>query len=77
MLRRNKNIAMHKKSVYIAIIHERAGFLSKPQPPKGWKMTKTRTADTIENVEFPSFDASKATDQIRAFAEKGDRKSVV
>lgn len=25
----------------------------------------------IENIEFPSFDATKATDQIRAFAEKG------
>jgi phasin len=37
-------------------------------------MTKTRTAD-IENVEFPSFDASKATDQIRAFAEKGVEQS--
>ena len=29
----------------------------------------------IENVEFPSFDASKATDQIRAFAEKGVEQS--
>lgn len=37
-------------------------------------MTKTKTAD-IENVEFPSFDASKATDQIRAFAEKGVEQS--
>jgi phasin len=45
--------------------------------PKGWKMSKTttKTADTIENVEFPSFDASKATDQIRAFAEKGVEQS--
>ena len=30
--------------------------------------TAEKFADTIE---FPSFDASKATDQIRAFAEKG------
>ncbi|TIO88392.1 MAG: phasin, partial [Mesorhizobium sp.] len=34
-------------------------------------MSKTAKTETIENVEFPSFDASKATDQIRAFAEKG------
>jgi phasin len=40
-------------------------------------MSKTagKTADTIENVEFPSFDASKATDQFRAFAEKGVEQS--
>lgn len=38
-------------------------------------MTKTKTADIIGNVEFPSFDASKATDQIRAFAEKGVEQS--
>ncbi len=30
---------------------------------------------TIENVEFPTFDASKATDQFRAFAEKGVEQS--
>jgi phasin len=30
--------------------------------------TKPKTAETIE---FPTFDASKATDQVRAFAEKG------
>lgn len=35
---------------------------------KGLKMNKTKTADTIE---FPSFDASKATEQFRVFAEKG------
>ena len=38
-------------------------------------MSKTKTAETIENVEFPSFDASKATDQMRAFAEKGVEQS--
>ena len=37
-------------------------------------MTKIKT-DTVENVEFPSFDASKATDQIRAFAKKGVEQS--
>ena len=34
-----------------------------------------KTADTIENVEFPTFDASKATDQFRAFADKGVEQS--
>jgi phasin len=38
-------------------------------------MNKPKTADTIENVEFPSFEASKAVDQIRAFAEKGVEQS--
>jgi phasin len=40
-------------------------------------MSKTagKTADTLENVEFPTFDASKATDQFRAFAEKGVEQS--
>ena len=33
-----------------------------------------KTAE-FTNVEFPSFDASKATDQIRAFAEKGVEQS--
>ena len=33
--------------------------------------TAAKAADYMGNVEFPSFDASKATDQIRAFAEKG------
>ena len=28
-------------------------------------MSRTKTAETIENVEFPSFDASKAIDQMR------------
>ena len=37
--------------------------------------TAEKTAEFIENIEFPSFDASKATDQIRAFAEKGVEQS--
>jgi phasin len=37
--------------------------------------TATKTAEFIENVEFPTFDASKATDQFRAFAEKGVEQS--
>lgn len=35
-------------------------------------MSKTKTTET---VEFPTFDASQATDQIRAFAEKGVEQS--
>src|SRR5687768_1083198 len=40
---------------------------------KDANMSKTaaKTSEFAENVEFPSFDASKATDQFRAFAEKG------
>ena len=78
MVQCNKDVAMHKKILYTATIHERDGFLSKPLSRKGWKMSKTTAktaAETIENVEFPSFDASKATDQIRAFAEKGVEQS--
>ena len=30
---------------------------------------------TTETIEFPAFDASKATDQLRAFAEKGVEQS--
>ena len=48
-----------------------------PLLPKDRKMAKTaeKTAEFIENIEFPSFDASKATDQIRAFAEKSVEQS--
>ncbi len=38
-------------------------------------MSKTKTAEFAETVEFPSFDTSKATDQFRAFAEKGVEQS--
>lgn len=37
--------------------------------------TAAKPAEFIENIEFPSFDASKATDQFRAFAEKGVEQS--
>ncbi|QPC86812.1 phasin [Mesorhizobium sp. NBSH29] len=37
-------------------------------------MSKT-AAKTNETIEFPTFDASKATDQFRAFAEKGAEQS--
>jgi phasin len=33
-------------------------------------MTKT-SGKTAETIEFPTFDATQATDQMRAFAEKG------
>src|ERR671910_1683944 len=50
----------------------------KGRPPKRMEtMAKTsdQTAEIIENVEFPTFDASKATDQFRAIAEKGVEQS--
>lgn len=37
-------------------------------------MAKT-TDKTSETIEFPTFDASKATDQFRAFTEKGVEQS--
>ncbi|MER8976282.1 MULTISPECIES: phasin [unclassified Mesorhizobium] len=37
--------------------------------------TMAKTADTVENSEFPTFDPSMATDQIRAVAEKGLEQS--
>src|SRR4029079_8055574 len=42
---------------------------------KDGNMPKFVKADSVGNVEFPSFDASKATDQVRAFAEKGLEQS--
>jgi len=38
-------------------------------------MAKISEKTVFENVEFPSFDSTKATDQIRAFAEKGVEQS--
>ncbi|MDH6230305.1 phasin [Mesorhizobium soli] len=37
--------------------------------------TAAKTAEFTENAEFPTFDASKASDQFRAFAEKGVEQS--
>jgi len=37
--------------------------------------TAANTAEFTENAEFAAFDASKATDQFRAFAEKGMEQS--
>ena len=35
----------------------------------------TKSAEIIENVDFAAFDASKAVDQLRTFAEKGVEQS--
>ena len=37
--------------------------------------TAEKVTELLGTVEFPSFDASKATDQFRAFAEKGVEQS--
>ncbi|MBZ0164362.1 MAG: phasin [Notoacmeibacter sp.] len=37
--------------------------------------TKTKIDGSAETIEFAAFDASKATDQVRAFAEKGLEQS--
>jgi len=76
MVQRNKNVAMHHQLVYIRCITNQTAYLE-PLLSKDRKMAKTaeKTADFMENVEFPTFDASKATDQIRAFAEKGVEQS--
>lgn len=37
--------------------------------------TAEKTAEFVENVEFPTFDATKATDQFRAFAEKSGEQA--
>jgi phasin len=58
-------------------MHERGGLLEGCPPKKDGNMSKTagKTTETIGNVEFPTFDASKATDQFRAFTEKGVEQS--
>jgi len=38
-------------------------------------MSKTKTAEFADTIEMPSFDVSKASDQFRAFAEKGVEQS--
>ncbi|PZN58455.1 MAG: phasin [Proteobacteria bacterium] len=38
-------------------------------------MSKTKTGEFSDTVEFPSFDASKAAEQFRAFTEKGLEQS--
>jgi len=78
MVQRNNFVAMQQAIFYMVIMNERDGFRQgRPADPKDGKMSKTatKTAEFLENVEFPTFDASKATDQIRAFAEKGVEQS--
>ncbi len=50
---------------------------AEPSQAKGKEMSKTalKTGETAETVEFPSFDANKATDQFRSFAEKSVEQS--
>jgi phasin len=72
VLRRNIFVALQHELVYNEVIKKRDGAIAAPQ--KGWKMPKTAT-QTAETIEFPTFDASKATDQMRAFAEKGVEQS--
>ena len=40
-------------------------------------MSKTaiKTGEPVENFEFPAFDPSKATDQLRSIAEQGVEQS--
>jgi phasin len=76
MVRRTKNVALHKKMDYMKVIPKQDGFV-KPLTQRSRKMAKTaeKTSEFIENIEFPSFDASKATDQFRALAEKSAEQS--
>jgi phasin len=37
--------------------------------------TATKVGEVADTIEFPSFDATKATDQLRSFAEKGVEQS--
>ena len=46
-----------------------------PSSPQGETMSKTKTAEFADNIEMPSFDVSKATDQFRVIAEKGVEQS--
>src|SRR5690606_40265676 len=53
--------------------HEAA--LRRSRKLKGCDMSKTKTGEFSDTVEFPSFDASKAAEQFRAFTEKGLEQS--
>jgi phasin len=74
MMRRNIFVAMHKSIVYIALMK----CMPQPRRPRAdVHQTKEHimTTKTAKTAEFPTFDAEKATDQIRAFAEKGVEQS--
>ena len=57
------------------VIDQRDGPGGRGQEDRKMAKAAEKTSDIIENIEFPSFDASKATDQLRAFAEKGVEQS--
>lgn len=46
-----------------------------PSSFQGETMSKTKTAEFADTIEMPSFDVSKASDQFRAFTEKGVEQS--
>ena len=71
----NIYVAVHNGVCYTAVIMMNGEQNATPSKHKDGNMPKFVKADTIGNVEFPSFDASKATDQVRAFAEKGLEQS--
>jgi phasin len=90
MLHCEKNVAMHKKQAYMPLRSNaapnaaprliryrltgtRAGKIRRDQHERTDFMAKTEKVS--ETIEFPSFDASKATDQLRAFTEKGVQQS--
>ena len=62
---------MHKKRAYMEVTNETSPHVG---DRKDETMSKTATK-TAEIAEFPAFDATQATDQIRAFAEKGVEQS--
>jgi phasin len=73
----HKNVAMHYNCRNVSLLNERDGFCDGRPPKRMETMAETseKTAEIIENVEFPTFDAFKATDQFRAVAEKGVEQS--
>ena len=71
----NIYVAVHNGVCYVRVIMMNGEQNATPSKHKDGNMPKFVKADTIGNVEFPSFDASKATDQVRAFAEKGLEQS--
>jgi phasin len=77
MLRCKKDIAMHNGKLYMAFgaqpTQVRRSFFGNGTG-KDTTMSKI-AAKTSEVSEFPAFDASKAADQIRTFAEKGVEQS--
>lgn len=70
-----KNVAMHKICAYIPFLGAR-GFRARQARANERIISMAKMTDkTSETIEFPTFDASKATDQFRAFTEKGVEQS--